>query len=203
MRKTLVLDFDGTIANTWKPALGMLRERYGVSASINRIKDYNITSNPGFEGLSYSQIRPIFAEVLRRDAVELEDHTIPKRLARLRRYYKPFLCTNSPAEKEDISRFLRENGIEVGYIAKFQDSCAKARVRAGAIVDDNEEVVMACANAGMHAILYSQPWNEGLRRRRSHKNISIANGWYDVECILMERMGITMGQRGRLMHNER
>ncbi len=184
-KKSIGVDVDGVLADSYSKWLQEAEKRYGIKAFKKDITRYEISEV--FTGVTRSQVledwRIIWDDY---GAIQMEDQDIPSIMDNLHGKFNICITTANPSP--NIPKWLRENKIPYDRFIHVQSHLEKHRLDGISIyVDDFHEVVQSVANNGKTAIILRQPYNEAFIKSNKNARILVAYGWRDLEDILMRQ----------------
>lgn len=155
MRPKIVIDVDGTLADTVPAALNMVNQSRGTRFSKDMVTEWNWRL-PGTDDNIGSAIRFFFDTRGRIDPVPGAVSAV-KELSE--RFYIVVATARPLYLKDWTVTWLFKNEIVFHDLVMIRE---KYRLNASILVDDDYRTVAMASQLGQTGILFHQPWNSGV-----------------------------------------
>ncbi len=198
---TLGVDVDGTLAATHPRWLELARERYGIDASLEDLREYEFWRliGPGKEE-TLELFRAAWDDYER---IGLERGAVSAVMHRLHEVYKIYIITASVGRPRDVKSWLKMNDIPYDRFYHTPNRDDKLNIATDMHLEDCGEVAELFASNGRNVVLLSQPWNRGLHRRlKRYDTAYIAKSWGEIESHAMKNAFAGRGGDRRALSND-
>ncbi len=178
------IDLDGVLADSVSKWLQYAEKEHGIKALKKDIIRYEISEV--FTSLTHEEVLMGFKEIWKDyHAIGMESQDIPTILDNLRDKFEIYITTLN--KNENVRHWLKDNKIAYQKLIVFDHHYEKHKLEEVSVyIDDFPEVITSVAKVGKTGILLRQPWNEEFAKEDRSKNIRIADGWRQVEEILLD-----------------
>ncbi|MGC8710133.1 MAG: 5' nucleotidase, NT5C type [Candidatus Micrarchaeia archaeon] len=185
--QSIGIDLDDTIADTVKPFLDILRNRYGFEMRREDWTRYLFSENPGAIKVD---VMELFKEVWNSpDSIPLLDSNIPRIISDIHNKFEIYIVTATLGEDKTVRMWLGEHSIEFDKIIYVRSPMQKGNIHNISIyIDDYYEAAVNMAKRGKEVIILKQPWNAKFSASDDEfkDRITFADSWDEIRTLLLK-----------------
>ena len=185
-RPILSVDLDGTVADSHSRWLEIGKERYGITAGLNDLVDYDFWKITGPK--TKDEFMQIWRELWDDYRKVKPQPGVQAALQELHKTYSVYINSACVGRVENVKLWLEENGIVYDHFNLAANDEEKLGFKTDLHFEDAPHLIEGFASRGRNIIVISQPWNRGVHLKLGrYKNVHIAKNWDDARRIALER----------------